>query len=71
MGGLPERNPPWTAAPGEKHPPPDRNTPWTETPQIETPQTENPWTETPPSVDRQTPVKTLPSETSFAGGNDI
>ena len=35
----------------------------------ETPRTETPWTETPLPVDRQTPVKTLPSQTSFAGGN--
>ena len=46
------------------------------------PWTETPWTEIPldrdspslpgqrPPVDRQTPVKTLPSQTSFAGGNN-
>ena len=38
-------------------------------PMTETPRTETPWTETPLPVDRQTPVKTLPSQTSFAGGN--
>ena len=30
---------------------------------------ETPRTETPSPVHRQTPVKTLPSQTSFAGGN--
>ena len=53
--------------------PSGQSPPWTETPQTETPRDrdpgETPWTETPP-VDRQTPVKTLPSQTSFAGGND-
>ena len=53
-----------------------RGSPWTETPWTETPRTETsgqrppgqkspgqrfPWTENPP-VDRQTPVKTLPSQ---------
>ena len=37
--------------------PPEWRPPWTET-------------ETPP-VDRQTPVKTLPSQTSFAAGKNL
>ena len=36
---------------------------------IETPSGQRPPDRTPPPVDRQTPVKTLPSQTSFARGN--
>ena len=49
------------------------------------PRADTPWTDTPPrqtpscplhagihrTLDRQTPMKTLPSQTSFAGGKDI
>ena len=41
---------------------PDRD-PWTETPLTEK--------LPPPPVDRQIPVKTLPSQTSFAGGSKL
>ena len=46
----------------------DRETPWTETPL-----TGDPYGQRlpPPAVDRQTPVKSLPSQTSFAGGKHI
>ena len=48
---------------------PGQRRPWTETHlDRDPPWTETPWTKTPP-VDRQTPVKTLPSQTSFGGGN--
>ena len=50
--------------PGQR-PPPRTETPWTETPNGQRP----PWKETETSpMDKQTPVKTLPSQTSLAGG---
>ena len=54
--------------------PPDRGLPWTETPRQRLPGQRPPDREPPdrdPTVDRQTPVKTLPSQTSFAGGKNI
>ena len=62
--------------------PPGQRPPWTETPQTETPWTDTPLNRHPPDrdpsgqrqdppVDRQTPVKTLPSQTSFVGGNNV
>ena len=64
---LPKRGVSMTESPQIETPP------WTETPGQKSPWTETPWTETPldrdPPVDRQAPVKTLPSQTSFADGN--
>ena len=59
--------------------PPDRGLPWTETPWTETPRQRLPGQRPPdreppdrdPTVDRQTPVKTLPLQTSFAGGKTL
>ena len=81
-GGLPDKRPPldrdppgqrpqWTDTPLDRDPL-DRDPPWTETPLDRDPLVRDPpWIETPPpTVDRQTPVKTLPSQTSFAGGKN-
>ena len=58
-GGLPDRGPP------------GQRPPWTETPLDREPSRQRPpWTENSP-VDRQTPAKTLPSQTLFAGGKNV
>ena len=72
-GGLLNRDPSWTETPLDRDPPPPRQRlPCTETPSGQ----RSPWTETPLErdsllVDRQTPVKALPSQTSFACGNNL
>ena len=67
-------NPPDRAPPDRD--PPGQRPPWTETHWTKNPLDREPLDRDPPGmetettpVDRQTPVKTLPSETSFAGGN--
>ena len=63
-GGSPWQRPPLTGTPL------NIDLPWTETPWTETPWTDTPG-QRPPRTDKQIPVKTLPSQTSFAGGNNI
>ena len=63
---------PWTETPSPWKETPHTETPWTEPPGQRPPGQRSPWTETPPPslgrdppMDRQTPVKTLLSQTSF------
>ena len=80
-----DRDPPWTKTTSGQRPPLDRDPqdrnpseqrhPWTETPG-QRPPGQRPLRQRPsgqrppPPVDRQTPVKTLPSQTSFTHGNN-
>ena len=70
-----DRDPPWTETPLGQRPPLDRDPPWTETPLGQRPPLDrDPLDRDPlnrgPPVDRQTPVKTLRLQTSFAGGKN-
>ena len=63
--GPPDRDPS-----GQRRPL-DRNPPWTETSLDRDPSDRNPTPQQRPlPLDRQTPVKTLPAQTSFAGGRN-
>ena len=69
-----DRDLPWTEAPRKRSP--RQRPPWKETPSGQRPLlAQRPPRQRPsldkdqdPPVERQTPVKTLPSQTSFAGG---
>ena len=59
-GGSPWQRPPWTKTSMDRNPPGQKP-----------PGQRPPGQGTPPPVVRQTPVKTLPSQTLFAGGNNV
>ena len=66
-GGFPDRNSPGQRPSGQDLP---GETPWTDTPLQRPPYGDPPGQNPPPpAVDRQTPVKTLPLQSSFADGN--
>ena len=66
-----QRPPPWTETPLDRHPPPTGQTPphRTDTPLDRDPSGQRGRDRDRP-VDRQSPVKTLPSQTSFAGSKN-